>query len=73
MNPEEEEEEDYEPAFVDASAADVTVHLDLNETDEPPPPDDDDDDDDLDEEEDCLLYTSPSPRDMRRSRMPSSA
>ena len=23
--------------------------------------------------EDCLLYTSPSPRDMRRSRMPSSA
>ena len=47
MNPE-EEEDDYEPAFVDASAADVTVHLDLNETDEPPPPDDDDD---LDEEE----------------------
>ena len=55
MNPEEdteEEEDDYEPALVDASAADVTVHLDLNETDEPPPPDDDDDDDDLDEEED---------------------
>ena len=24
-------------------------------------------------EEDCLLYTSPRPRDMRRSRMPSSA
>lgn len=47
MNPE-EEDDDYEPAFVDASAADVTVHLDLNETDEPPPPDDDDD---LDEEE----------------------
>ena len=23
--------------------------------------------------ESCLLYTSPSPRDMRRSRMPSSA
>ena len=23
--------------------------------------------------ENCLLYTSPSPRDMRRSRMPSSA
>ena len=22
---------------------------------------------------DCLLYTSPSPRDMRRTRMPSSA
>ena len=22
---------------------------------------------------DCLLYTSPSPRDMRRARMPSSA
>ena len=25
------------------------------------------------EEEDCLLYTSPSPRDKRQSRMPSSA
>ena len=25
------------------------------------------------EKRDCLLYTSPSPRDMRRSRMPSSA
>ena len=25
------------------------------------------------EARDCLLYTSPSPRDMRRSRMPSSA
>ena len=24
-------------------------------------------------QEGCLLYTSPSPRDMRRSRMPSSA
>ena len=23
--------------------------------------------------DDCLLYTSPSPRDIRRSRMPSSA
>ena len=27
----------------------------------------------LDDSRDCLLYTSPSPRDMRRSRMPSSA
>ena len=27
----------------------------------------------LDKVKDCLLYTSPSPRDMRRSRMPSSA
>ena len=26
-----------------------------------------------DQKNDCLLYTSPSPRDMRRSRMPSSA
>ena len=25
------------------------------------------------ESKDCLLYTSPSPRDMRRPRMPSSA
>ena len=29
--------------------------------------------DDLDKDEDCLLYTSPSPRDLYRSRMPSSA
>ena len=28
---------------------------------------------DLKEQNICLLYTSPSPRDMRRSRMPSSA
>ena len=27
----------------------------------------------LDQAEDCLLYTSPSPRDQRGSRMPSSA
>ena len=27
----------------------------------------------VDPEEDCLLYTSPSPRDRTRSRMPSSA
>ena len=34
---------------------------------------DDDSDADSDEEEDCLLYTSPSPRDVEESRMPSSA
>ena len=28
---------------------------------------------DTDQNNFCLLYTSPSPRDMRRSRMPSSA
>ena len=27
----------------------------------------------LEQESDCLLYTSPSPRDRTRSRMPSSA
>ena len=27
----------------------------------------------IDMDDFCLLYTSPSPRDMRRSRMPSSA
>ena len=27
----------------------------------------------IDRDEDCLLYTSPSPRDKRQSRMPSSA
>ena len=31
------------------------------------------DDTNPEKEEVCLLYTSPSPRDMRRSRMPSSA
>ena len=30
-------------------------------------------DKDLDQEEVCLLYTSPSPRDVEESRMPSSA
>ena len=35
--------------------------------------DDDDEDDDDDDDNDCLLYTSPSPRDQRGSRMPSSA
>ena len=34
---------------------------------------DDDDDEDDDDYNSCLLYTSPSPRDMLRSRMPSSA
>ena len=28
---------------------------------------------DVDGREDCLLYTSPSPRDRQKSRMPSSA
>ena len=28
---------------------------------------------DSDEDDDCLLYTSPSPRDRQKSRMPSSA
>ena len=28
---------------------------------------------DLDHDRDCLLYTSPSPRDLSTSRMPSSA
>ncbi len=45
-NEEEEEEEDLEPAFVDPTAPDVTVHLDLDDESERPPPDDDDDDDD---------------------------
>ena len=34
---------------------------------------DDDHDDDHDDDTDCLLYTSPSPRDKRQSRMPPSA
>ena len=35
--------------------------------------DDDNDNDDADDKVLCLLYTSPSPRDRTRSRMPSSA
>ena len=35
--------------------------------------DDDADDDDDDDDDACLLYTSPSPRDISGSRMPSSA
>ena len=35
--------------------------------------DDNDDNDNDDDDEGCLLYTSPSPRDQRGSRMPSSA
>ena len=35
--------------------------------------DDDDDGDDDEDDDDCLLYTSPSPRDLSTSRMPSSA
>ena len=34
-------------------------HLEWHSSDE----EDDDDDDDDDDDEDCLLYTSPSPRD----------
>ena len=43
-------------------------HDDHNETD-----DDHGDHDEHDEDGDCLLYTSPSPRDVEESRMPSSA
>ena len=31
------------------------------------------DENEIDENNNCLLYTSPSPRDLRASRMPSSA
>ena len=34
---------------------------------------DEESEEESEEEEDCLLYTSPSPRDQRGSRMPSSA
>ena len=37
------------------------------------PPDDNAIEEAVKIKESCLLYTSPSPRDMRRSRMPSSA
>ena len=37
------------------------------------PPSDDEDFFDIDQSDPCLLYTSPSPRDLSTSRMPSSA
>ena len=43
------------------------------EDDDPIAIEDDEDWDDEDDDEDCLLYTSPSPRDLSTSRMPSSA
>ena len=47
MMMDEEEEEDFlEPAFVDPTAPDVTVHLDLDDESERPPPDDDEEEDD---------------------------
>ena len=49
-------------------------HMDDGDDDDT---DDDDTDDDTDDDDDdhdtCLLYTSPSPRDVEESRMPSSA
>ena len=52
MMDEEEEEEDFlEPAFVDATAPDVTVHLDLDDESERPPPDDDDEEEEEDDRE----------------------
>ena len=52
MMDEEEEEEDFlEPAFVDATAPDVTVHLDLDDESERPPPDDEDDEEEEDDRE----------------------
>ena len=47
--------------------------LDENEDEDPDWAGDTVNDDEEEEEEDCLLYTSPSPRDQRGSRMPSSA
>ena len=54
------------PAGWGKSVADVTSAL-TN-----PPPESDDDHPE-NHRRDCLLYTSPSPRDQRGSRMPSSA
>ena len=50
------------------------ITLAIEDTDEDDVDDEDDEDDEADEEDlTCLLYTSPSPRDRTRSRMPSSA
>ena len=58
MMDEEEEEEDFlEPAFVDATAPDVTVHLDLDDESERPPPDDDDEEEDDREKKDSETTT----------------
>ena len=47
----------YDISVEDSNASDLVVHTGAATS----PPDD------------CLLYTSPSPRDKRQSRMPSSA
>ena len=57
MMDEEEEEDFLEPAFVDATAPDVTVHLDLDDESERPPPDDDDEEDDDDREKTTTTTT----------------
>ena len=57
---------------------DLDVTLDEDEDEDDVTPDEDEDDDVTPDEDEgaagtCLLYTSPSPRDRQKSRMPSSA
>ena len=55
--------------FVDTLPDEQVPQLDAEDSDEEDP----DTLDEADNVDDCLLYTSPSPRDRTRSRMPSSA
>ncbi len=58
MDDEEEEEEDFlEPAFVDATAPDVTVHLDLDDESERPPPDDEEEEEEEEEDREKTTTT----------------
>ena len=52
---------------------DIDVDFDINESFVEIPAEDIDSDIRFEWLKDCLLYTSPSPRDLARSRMPSSA
>ena len=65
---EDEESEDDEPIGKGGSSAFALLMGDDDDEDE-----DEDEDEDSDEDMGCLLYTSPSPRDVEESRMPSSA
>ena len=60
----EEEEEDLEPAFVDPTAPDVTVHLDLDDESERPPPDEDDhEDQEEDDDSETMMGDAMEDRD----------
>ena len=67
----EEEDEEYE--YEDVDEEDDEYEYEYEEEDEDGEVIEDGDEEVDEDDDDCLLYTSPSPRDQRGSRMPSSA